>query len=365
MKLSNLFNKKSKYFKQRLLLWHTNQNKREMPWKGVKDIYKIWLSEIILQQTRVEQGRAYYEKFIYTFPTIQDLAAASEKSVMKLWEGLGYYSRCRNLHYTAKFITKEHEGIFPNTYEGLLALKGVGPYTAAAIASFGFNIPKAVVDGNVIRVLSRYFGIHEPVNTTATKKLLENLAELCMDSKQPGTYNQAIMDFGATVCKPVSPHCLACPLRSQCEAYRLHKVEQLPHRTNKIIKTTRWFIVKIIQCNQYYAIHLRPTGDIWAGLHAFPMTEQPSKELWAASMKDMILHSEDAILSKQVYHQQLTHQTIYAGVIIWKIKKRTDIPDHPQWVHQKKLTQLAFPRIFRDILHKENLIPYNINTEKI
>lgn len=338
------------------MLWHSNQNKREMPWKGIKDIYKIWLSEIILQQTRVEQGRAYYNRFIETFPTIQDLAAAPERSVMKLWEGLGYYSRCRNLHFTAKFIVKEHKGIFPDTYEGLLALKGVGPYTAAAIASFGFNIPKAVVDGNVIRVLSRYFGLDEPINATSTKKLLTDLAERCLDSKQPGTYNQAIMDFGATVCKPVSPLCLACPLHTHCEAYRLHKVDQLPHRSNKITKKTRWFIIKIIQCKQYYAIHLRPTGDIWAGLYAFPMTEQPSKRAWATSIKDLASHSEDAIQCKQVYHQQLTHQTIYAGVIRLKINKRADASNDLQWVHQKKIAELAFPRIFRDILQKENLI---------
>jgi A/G-specific adenine glycosylase len=356
MKFSNLFSKKSKYFKQKLLFWHVNYNHRQMPWKGEKDIYKIWLSEIILQQTRVEQGRAYYERFIETFPSIQELAAAPEQSVMKLWEGLGYYSRCKNLHFTAKYLAATHNGIFPDSYEGLLALKGIGPYTAAAIASFGFNIPKAVVDGNVIRVLSRFFGLKAPSDTNEGKKQIGALAEICLDSNQPGKYNQAIMDFGATVCKPLSPLCSTCPLKSNCEAYRLNLVEQLPIVSKKIVKKSRWFIIMIVQCKEHYAIHLRSAGDIWAGLHAFPVIEQPSKKSWAASIKNPAFISESVAVSKNLYHQQLTHQTIYAGVIFWKINQRTAFPEKVQWVHKNELSKLAFPRIFRDIMNKEQLI---------
>ncbi len=197
-----------------------------MPWKGEKDPYKIWLSEIILQQTRVEQGWAYYEKFIITYPTIQHLAKAKENDVFKLWEGLGYYNRCRNLLFTAKYIVNELDGVFPKTYEGLIALKGVGPYTASAIASFAYNLPHAVVDGNVYRVFSRYYGIHTPIDTKEgliqfNKIAFENLA-----NKKAGIYNQALMDFGATVCKPMAPLCADCIMQSSCNAYKLNKVGQ-------------------------------------------------------------------------------------------------------------------------------------------
>jgi A/G-specific adenine glycosylase len=202
-----------KYFTKQLLHWNSTQNNRQMPWKGEKDPFKIWLSEIILQQTRVDQGRAYYDRFVSTFPNIKKLASASEKKVFKLWEGLGYYSRCKNLIATARFITKEKQGKFPETYEEILSLKGIGPYTAAAIASFAFNLPHAVVDGNVFRVLSRFFGIDIPVDNSNGKKIFSKLAESLLNSRQPGIYNQAIMDFGAVICKPQNPLCLSCPLK--------------------------------------------------------------------------------------------------------------------------------------------------------
>src|SRR5579859_1431456 len=194
-------------FTKTLLGWNSSGNFREMPWKGEKDPYKVWLSEVILQQTRVQQGWAYYEKFINAFPTIKDLAAALEQKVFKLWEGLGYYSRCRNLIATARKISDEYNGRFPHTYEEILALKGVGPYTAAAIASFAYNLPHAVVDGNVVRVLARFFGITTAADTTSGKKQFAELATALLDPSQAGIYNQAIMDFGATVCTPRNPQC--------------------------------------------------------------------------------------------------------------------------------------------------------------
>jgi A/G-specific adenine glycosylase len=198
-------------FTEKLLDWNNNNNKRSMPWKGEKDPYKIWLSEIILQQTRVEQGLSYYQSFITNFPTVYDLAKAPDEKVFKLWEGLGYYSRCKNLIASAKFIVNDLNGKFPDTFETIVALKGVGPYTASAIASFAFNQPYAVVDGNVQRVLSRYFGISTPVDTSAGKKLYQHLAESLLDINVAGLYNQAIMDFGAIICKPQNPLCTQCP----------------------------------------------------------------------------------------------------------------------------------------------------------
>jgi A/G-specific adenine glycosylase len=356
MNFSFLLNKKCEYFKQSIMSWHLRDNKRSMPWKGIKDVYKIWLSEIILQQTRVEQGMAYYEKFIENFPTIQDLAKAQEKSVIKLWEGLGYYNRCRNLHHTAKYIVQTYNGHFPDTYEGLLALKGVGPYTAAAIASFGYNIPKPVIDGNVIRVLSRYFGISTPVDSSNGKKMLSALAENCLDFNEPGAYNQAIMDFGATICKPASAKCTDCILNTHCKAYKSNRVDALPLISKKIVKKKRWFIIMIISCRQHYAIQIRQSGDVWAGLHSFPIKEQPSRKNWLEFLKNPEFINDEASYSEHEYCQQLTHQTIYARVLRKPIKKRSLFPEKAEWIHQRNLSAFAFPRLIRDVIIKEHLL---------
>jgi A/G-specific adenine glycosylase len=231
----------STYFTKQLLYWNQTANHRSMPWKGESDPYKIWLSEVILQQTRVDQGRAYYEKFIQAYPTIQDLAKAKDEKVFKLWEGLGYYNRCRNLLHTARHISNHSKGIFPNTYEGLLALKGIGPYTAAAIASFAFNLPYAVVDGNVFRVLARFHGISTPTDTKEGITLFNTLSNQHFAKDQPGAYNQAIMDFGATVCTPSNPDCVACNLSSKCVAFNVNKVNQLPVKIKRITKKKRHF----------------------------------------------------------------------------------------------------------------------------
>jgi len=199
-----------KLFPVLLLRWHKKKNHRKMPWKGEKDPYKIWLSEIILQQTRVEQGKAYYQKFVENFPTIQDLASANETKIYKLWEGLGYYNRCRNLIDTAKLVTNKYNGVFPVTFEDILSLKGIGSYTASAITSFAYNLPYAVVDGNVLRVLSRVFGIKKPIDSPAGKRYFELLSFALLDKKNAGMYNQALMDFGAVICKPVNPGCSDC-----------------------------------------------------------------------------------------------------------------------------------------------------------
>ncbi|MCR9286527.1 MAG: A/G-specific adenine glycosylase [Bacteroidetes bacterium] len=228
--------KQKQFFTKKLMEWFS-QNHRPLPWKGEKNPYYVWLSEIILQQTRVEQGLPYFEKFKSTYPTVAGLANAPEDEVMKLWEGLGYYSRARNLHFTAKYISKELGGVFPSDFEGILKLKGVGPYTAAAIASFAFDLPHAVVDGNVYRVLSRFFGIEKAIDSTEGKKEFSKLAQTLIDTKQPANYNQAIMDFGATHCKPSSPNCGKCLMSLNCFAFKNSKIESLPFKSKKKKKT--------------------------------------------------------------------------------------------------------------------------------
>jgi len=245
-----------------LLQWNSYLNTRQMPWKGEKDPYKIWLSEIILQQTRVEQGWKYYEKFITLFPDINKLAAAKDEKIYKLWEGLGYYSRCKNLIETARFISKKLKGKFPDTFEDILSLKGVGNYTASAVASFAYDLPHAVVDGNVFRVLSRVFGIKKPIDSTEGKKLFSQLAFELLDKKRPGIYNQALMDFGAVICKPQNPLCHSCVLKDHCFAYKKGLVNKLPVKEKKIKITTRWFNYLVIGYNDKIYIHKRTSNDI-------------------------------------------------------------------------------------------------------
>jgi len=236
-------------FTDLLLKWDKKSNHRPMPWKGEKDPYKIWLSEIILQQTRVEQGWSYYEKFISTYPNIHLLAKAKENEVFKLWEGLGYYNRCRNLLFTAKHIVTTFNGIFPSNYEDLLKLKGVGPYTAAAIASFAFNLPHAVVDGNVFRVFARYYGIHTPTDTKEGLTIFNKIASENLAFKKAGIYNQALMDFGATVCKPMSPLCGDCVMQNTCAAFAQKTVGQLPIKEKVIQKKKRYFDYFLFKLN--------------------------------------------------------------------------------------------------------------------
>src|SRR6185436_6703210 len=259
-----------------LLKWNRNKNTRQMPWKGEKDPYKIWLSEIILQQTRVEQGLRYYEKFVSNFPDIHKLAAAKDEKVYKLWEGLGYYTRCKNLLETARFISKKLNGKFPGEFEDILALKGVGHYTASAIASFAYQLPYAVVDGNVFRVLSRVFGIKMPIDSTRGKKLFTELASRLLDKKHPGVYNQALMDFGAVICKPY-PLCNICPLKNYCIAFKRNLADKLPEKKKKIKIKTRWFNYLILESSNKFYIRRRVENDIWENLNEFILIEAAGK----------------------------------------------------------------------------------------
>ncbi|HXB34015.1 MAG TPA: A/G-specific adenine glycosylase [Puia sp.] len=338
-------------FTAALLKWHSSLNFREMPWKGEKEPYRIWLSEVILQQTRVDQGWAYYEKFIRAFPTISDLASAPEQQVFKLWEGLGYYSRCRNLIATAKMISTNLNGQFPTTYDEILALKGIGPYTAAAIASFAFGLPYAVVDGNVTRVLARYFGISTPIDSSTGKKEFAAMARDLLDPRQAGSYNQAIMDFGATVCMPRNPHCATCVQQNGCVAWQKGAMEQLPVKAKAARKKNRHFYYFVAETpeGQVY-IRRRMGKDIWEGLYEFILYETTD-----ASEAGMVLQSDFArqLFEGQaltvrdissVYRQVLSHQRLRGQFITVRLSRPLTNLDGFQLVSRSALAAYAFPK---------------------
>ncbi|HXB43100.1 MAG TPA: A/G-specific adenine glycosylase [Puia sp.] len=337
-------------FSKKLLDWNKTDNLRTMPWKGEKDPYKIWLSEIILQQTRVEQGWTYYENFIKAFPTVHHLAKAPRKKVFKLWEGLGYYNRCKNLIETAKKISKNYKGKFPRDYQEIKSFKGIGPYTAAAIASFAFNLPFAVVDGNVERVLSRYFGMSTPTDTADGKRMFAELAGALLDKKQPGIFNQAMMDFGAVICKPKNPLCAQCPQQKDCEAYIHQLLDVLPVKSKRIEKKKRWFYYFIIECKGSVYIHMRKQKDIWQHLYEFVLYESDH----ALSPREMLNHpfahnilGKSTIKGKNislVYKQQLTHQTIYAQFIHVTVPRPLLTLKDFTLVKKKDIMQLPFPK---------------------
>ena len=261
------------FFYKKLIYWYL-QNKRELPWRTTTRPYFIWLSEIILQQTRVNQGIPYYLKFVKSFPTIEILANASEENVLKLWQGLGYYSRARNLHLTARYITNQLNGVFPNNYKELIKLKGVGDYTASAISSICFNEPRAVVDGNVYRVLARVFGIDIPINSSRGINEFKNLAQQLVDTKQPGIYNQAIMEFGARYCVPQNPNCNTCIFNDRCIAFQKQLVSELPVKLPKTSIINFFFnYIVIISEDDKTVLRQRTEKGIWQKLYEFPLIE--------------------------------------------------------------------------------------------
>lgn len=259
-------------FTDQLLHWY-HQHKRELPWRNTTNPYYIWLSEVILQQTRIEQGLPYYEAFVEQFPLLKDLALAEEDAVLKLWQGLGYYSRARNLHHTAKTIYFDLDNKFPDRYEEIIRLKGIGPYTAAAIASFAFEEPVGVVDGNVFRVLSRFFGIFDDISLGRTRTVFQDLINELISKEYPHLFNHAIMDFGATVCTPAQPKCNECPLQNGCYAFQKNAVAQLPVKSKKISVKNRYFHFVLLRNQGKIAIEQRTEKDIWHKLYQFPLTE--------------------------------------------------------------------------------------------
>lgn len=350
-------------FTRLLMEWHTKYNKRQMPWKGEKDPYKVWLSEIILQQTRVEQGWAYYEKFVKKYPTISSLAKAKDEDVFKLWEGLGYYTRCKNLLFTARFIDKNYLGKFPSDYEEIEALKGVGPYTAAAIASFCFELPYAVIDGNVFRILARFFGIDTAIDSTTGKKQFKVIADEMLDKNNPGSYNQAIMDFGATICKPMLPLCSSCILNNLCAAYKTGSVNELPVKEKSLKKKMRWFSFVIFENEGRILIRKRTTKDIWQNLFEFYLIETESNPFWSKESVSDYLHKQLGVKKFEVQQitaankQQLTHQLIQGYFI--KIELST-IPAQLRsvnnlWVSRDELAKFPFPGFINQYLQNKKL----------
>jgi A/G-specific adenine glycosylase len=341
-------------FSKKIFKWHITQNKRSMPWKDEKNPYKVWLSEIILQQTRVEQGMSYYLKFVNNYPTIQALAEANTDEVFKLWEGLGYYSRCKNLIKTAKHIHENLAGIFPKTYEDILALPGVGPYTAAAIASFAYNLPHAVLDGNVYRILSRLTANATPIDSAIGKKYFTELAQNLLDKKKASTYNQAIMDFGATVCKPKLPLCNTCCLATICKAYVLKNVTSFPVKQNKIVKTKRFFYFVVIKDKERIYVQKRVAGDIWENLWQFPLIESKTK----LEAKEVINNQLPSLMGKTKYNvlhtsafykQQLTHITVEGCFIFLEVKSGF-INNTFDKIPINKMGKIAMPRFITKFL---------------
>lgn len=317
------------HFNTLIVNWF-RQNARNLPWRSSNDPYKIWLSEIILQQTRVNQGLDYYIKFTEAFPTVFDLAAASEDEVLNLWQGLGYYSRARNLHYSAKYIVNDHQGKFPNSFESIKKLKGVGDYTAAAIASIAYNLPHAAIDGNVYRVLSRYLEIDTPIDSTKGKKEFQQVANELLNRNNPGDYNQGIMELGALICLPVNPKCDVCPVADSCSALMNKTQSNYPVKEKKLKVKNRYFNYLIISDNTSLFIKKREKGDIWQGLYDFPLIETSQAEN-TIQIEVEGLKNKNILKDIELKHI-LTHQKIYARFWIAQCKDLNTINSNKKWI---------------------------------
>ncbi len=351
--------KHNNWFSDTLLDWNRTSNDRQMPWKGEKNPYLVWLSEIILQQTRVVQGMPYFLRFKETYPSVQKLADAPEDDVMRLWQGLGYYSRARNLHATAKHIAYELKCKFPNTYHDIVKLKGIGPYTAAAIASFVYGERQAVVDGNVIRVLARVYSIDLPFDTTEGRKEFNALAQKLISHEHPGEYNQAIMDFGAQICVPANPKCEDCPLAERCTAYRDMRQEELPVRAKRIVKKERFFYYLVLKDDKEILISKRSGNDIWKGLYELPVIEtgKPIKKQLEKTVSEHLGVDCKVIIYSKPYTQQLTHQTIHSQFIFVELPDFQDTRiDGTVRVSLKKLHTFGFPKVVHLFLTENSLL---------
>lgn len=341
-------------FSKIIIEWY-RENKRELPWRESSDPYLIWISEIILQQTRVVQGYDYFLRFIERFPDVTTLAAADEDEVMKYWQGLGYYSRARNLHAAARSMN----GVFPATYEGVLALKGVGEYTAAAICSFAYGMPYAVLDGNVYRVLSRYLGVDTPIDSIRGKKVFTALANELLDKAQPAVYNQAIMDFGALQCTPQNPNCMFCPLADSCAALAKGSVMRLPVKQHKTKTTNRYFNYMYVRAGDYTFIHKRTGNDIWKNLFEFPLieTDAPvSEEELPALPQFRSLFAEGEVpvvrcVCKDVKHV-LSHRVIYAAFYEITLPENTRSLAGYQKIKLAELERYAVSRLVHAFIEK-------------
>jgi A/G-specific adenine glycosylase len=337
-------------FSSKIIDWY-EENKRDLPWRNTTDPYQIWLSEIILQQTRVDQGLSYFNKFIEHYPTINSLANASEQEVLKLWQGLGYYSRARNLHFTSKYISKELAGIFPAEYNDILALKGVGEYTAAAIASFAYGLSYPVIDGNVYRVLSRIFGIENPIDSSIGKKVFKKLAIELIDDKNPATYNQAIMEFGALQCTPKKPNCESCPFRLECFALKNKMITELPKKEKKIKQRNRYFNYVVLINNDNIYLKERTAKDIWIGLYDFPLIESLEPVSSFDLIKNEFISSELTLEKKSIeYKHILSHQKIYGTFWLVSSNKVKVFNTNFSKISLKEINNYPVPKLIENYL---------------
>lgn len=338
-------------FSNSLIHWYL-QNKRDLPWRNTSDAYTIWLSEIILQQTRVAQGLPYFEAFIEAFPTVFDLAKASEEQVLKLWQGLGYYSRARNLHATAKLIVDEYDGVFPTSYEKLITLKGVGEYTAAAVASFSADENVAVLDGNVFRVLARYFNVDNDISVSSTKKVFQELAKEVLPQKNVATHNQAIMEFGALQCVPKSPNCETCVLANSCEALKLKLVNVLPVKSKKTKVTNRFFTYLVFEdLKGHTLVKQRTEKGIWQNLYEFPVIEaedsiEEEEVIAIISKRYSEVKSVSMLTSFDVIHK-LSHQTLHVRFVKVEINNFMDGA-----IAIGELKKLPFPIVIHNFIER-------------
>jgi len=349
-------------FSADIINWY-KKNKRDLPWRNTNNPYYIWLLEIILQQTRVEQGMSYYFAFTEKYPEIRDLANAKSDEVMKTWQGLGYYSRARNLHATAKFICENLDGNFPTNYKSLIALKGIGPYTAAAIASFAFNERVAVVDGNVYRLLSRYFGISTPIDSTIGKNEFLKLANSLITKKNPGTFNQAIMEFGALQCKPKNPECFNCTLQHSCKAFGENKIAELPVKSKKTKIKVRHFTYFIISDkNNSIYIRKRYENDIWKELYEFPLLESVFKntndEIELFLENKLKLNSFSILHHSSTFKHILSHQHLFAEFIHISIKNTLKFNKEYIKIQQEELNDYALPRLIEKYIEEKSELPH-------
>lgn len=346
-------------FQNSLIQWY-QRNKRDLPWRNSSDPYRIWLSEVILQQTRVDQGMPYYQKFIANYPTVEDLANAEEDRVLKDWEGLGYYSRARNLQSAAKQILNDFDGYFPNTYEKLLELKGVGDYTASAISSIVYGEPQAVVDGNVFRVLSRYFNIEEPVNTSQGKKVFRAKAQEVLYNSDPGMFNQALMEFGALQCVPRNPDCQTCILRDGCKAFALNLVTELPFKNKKKYDRVRYLNYAFLVKGEEVYIEKRIDSGIWHNLYQFYLMETPTAlepDNLISQLMELLSINGRLRASHTLKPHKLSHQSLY--ITLTEIEFEDSLEPfnmrHGKWVSASQLKTYAFPRPLRAFLDRNQL----------
>lgn len=339
------------FFSEQIIVWY-HKNKRDLPWRKTKDPYKIWLSEIILQQTRVEQGMNYYLAFVEQYPTVKDLAKASEQEVLRLWQGLGYYSRARNLHFSARYIVAQLGGEFPQKYKDLLKLKGVGSYTASAIASFAYGEKVPAIDGNVYRVLSRLFGVYEPLHTSKATKIFWQLGEQLISKENPADFNQAMMELGALVCKPQNPNCSECPVVASCYAFEYKKWQELPVKKSAVAVRNRYFNYFVIECENKILLKKREGRDVWKHLYEFPLLEKEN-----ATLEDFTSFIEEELsietpifqpLRKAPTLHKLSHQHLH--ITFWSVVGKPRSIEKYILVDKKRLSEYPMPIVLVDFL---------------